>query len=116
MDTTLIKAIQKDSVKADVPTISTGDEVEVHQIIKEGNKERVQKFKGLVINVSGKTALEKMITVRKDSEGVAIEKIFPIHSPAIAKIEVLRSFKVRRANIGFIRSLTGKASRLKELK
>ncbi len=116
MDTNLIKAIQKDFVKDDVPTVRTGMEVEVHQIIKEGNKERIQKFRGLVINVSGKTDLERMITVRKDSDGIAIEKIFPIHSPMVAKIEVLRQFKVRRAHIGFIRKLTGKSARLKEVK
>jgi large subunit ribosomal protein L19 len=116
MDTNLIKAIQQDGVKSDTPVIRTGMEVEVHQIIKEGNKERIQKFRGLVIKTAGKTAIEKTITVRKETDGVGIEKIFPVQSPLVAKIEVIRQFKVRRANIGFIRKLTGKASRLKEVK
>lgn len=114
MDTTLIKAIQGEL--KEVPVIRTGMEVEVHQIIKEGNKERIQKFRGLVIKTAGKTAIEKTITVRKETDGVGIEKIFPVQSPLVAKIEVIRQFKVRRANIGFIRELTGKASRLKEVK
>jgi large subunit ribosomal protein L19 len=115
MDTKLINAIQGEL--KEVPTFRTGMEVEVHQIIKEGNKERIQKFRGLVIKTSGKTGIEKTITVRKEADaGVAIEKIFPVQSPLVAKIDVIRQFKVRRANIGFIRKLTGKSARLKEVK
>ncbi len=117
MDSTLIAAIQAGtSTKTDSPIIKTGMEIEVHQIIKEGEKERVQIFKGLVISSKGKTFLEKTITVRSEIDGIGIEKIFPINSPYIAKIVVLRQFKVRRKNIGYIRELTGKAARLKEIK
>ncbi|MDD2916479.1 MAG: 50S ribosomal protein L19 [Candidatus Gracilibacteria bacterium] len=116
MDAALIKVIQQGSVTDERAEIVTGMEVEVHQIIKEGNKERIQKFKGLVIKTHGKTTLDKTITVRKDVDGVGIEKIFPVYSPGVAKIEILRSFKVRRSNITFIRDLKGKAARLKEVK
>lgn len=113
---TLIRAIQAPFVKADVPQIRTGMEVEVHQTIKDGEKIRTQKFKGLVIHVRGKSPLEQTIVVRKVADGVGIEKIFAIHSPTITKIEVIRSFKVRHKNIAFIRALSGKAARLKEIK
>lgn len=117
MDATLISAIQASTqTKPDNSEINTGMEVEVHQIIKEGEKERIQIFRGLVISLKGKTALDKVITVRTDIDGIGIEKIFPINSPFIAKIVVLRQFKVRRKNIGYIRGLTGKAARLKEIK
>lgn len=116
MDSKLIEIIQQDSIKDERAEIKTGMEVEVSIIIKEGAKERIQKFKGLVIKTHGKTKLDKTIVVRKDVDGVGIEKIFPIYSPAVQKIEVLRSFKVRRNNITFIRGLRGKAARLKEVK
>ncbi len=116
MDATLIQAIQADAIKTDVPLIETGMEVEVHQIIKDGEKERIQLFRGLVIMTKWKTALDKVMTVRATVDGIGIEKIFPIHSPFIQKIIVLRKFKVRRKKIGFIRELTGKAARLKEIK
>jgi large subunit ribosomal protein L19 len=117
MDATLIAAIQAStSTKTDTPTYKTGMEVEVHQIIKEGEKERIQLFRGLIIAMRGKTHLDKVITVRTDIDGIGIEKIFPINSPFISKIVVLRQFKVRRKNIGYIRELTGKAARLKEIK
>ena len=115
-NTTLIHAIQASAVKDDVQKFRTGMEVEVHQIIREGDKERIQKFRGLIISTRGATALDAVITVRADMDGIGIEKIFPVNSPFIAKIEVLRQFKVRRANIGYIRDLTGKAARLKEIK
>ncbi len=116
MDATLIQAIQAGAAKTDLPTLATGMEVEVHQIIKEGEKERIQMFKGLIISMRGKSALDKVITVRANLDGIGIEKIFPVNSPYISKIVVLRRFKVRRKNIGYIRELTGKAARLKEIK
>ena len=116
MDATLIAQIQAGAEKTDNPILATGMEVEVHQIIKDGDKERTQIFRGLIISMRGKTALDKVITVRADIEGIGIEKIFPINSPYIAKIVVLRRFKVRRKNIGYIRELSGKAARLKEIK
>ncbi len=112
----LISEIQAPFVKEGIPQVRTGMEVEVHQTIKDGEKSRIQKFRGLVIHTRGKSALEKTIVVRKDVDGIGIEKIFSIHSPTIAKIEVLRQFKVRRKNIAFIRDLTGKAARLKEVR
>lgn len=112
----LVRAVQAPFIKADLPQIRTGMEVEVHQTIKEGEKSRTQKFKGLVIHTRGKSPLEQTIVVRKVADGIGIEKIFAIHSPTISKIEVLRSFKVRHKNISFIKALRGKAARLKEIK
>lgn len=116
MDTTLITQIQAGAQKDNLPVLETGMEIEVHQIIREGEKERIQKFRGLIISMRGKTPLERMITVRSDVEGIGIERIIPVNSPFIAKIEVLRKFKVRRNNIAYIRELSGKAARLKEIK
>jgi large subunit ribosomal protein L19 len=116
MDSTLIQAIQASATKDNIPVLETGMEIEVHQIIREGDKERIQKFRGLIISMRGASPLSRMITVRADIDGIGIEKIFPVNSPMIAKIEVLRRFKVRRNNIGYIRNLTGKAARLKEIK
>lgn len=117
MDSTLISAIQASTqAHKDIPLLKTGMEVEVHQIIKEGEKERTQIFRGLIIAQRGKTDLDKVITVRASIDGIGIEKIFPVQSPFIGKIVVLRQFKVRRKNIGYIRELTGKAARLKEIK
>jgi large subunit ribosomal protein L19 len=116
MDATLISQIQAGAKKDDMPNLETGMEVQVHQIIREGEKERIQKFRGLIISMRGKSPLERMITIRSDVDGIGIERIIPINSPFIAKIEVLRKFKVRRNNIKYIRGLTGKAARLKEIK
>lgn len=112
----LIRAIQAPFMAANRPQIRTGMEIEVSQRITEGEKSRIQKFRGLVITVHGKSPLEQTIIVRKDVGGIGVEKIFAIHSPTVENIEVLRRFKVRRKNIGFIRALTGKAARLKEIK
>ena len=90
--------------------------IEVYQKIKEWSKERIQRFKGVVIKTAGKSTLEKTITVRRKVGAFAVEKIFAIHSPTIEKIEVLRQFKVRRKSIKYIRNLTGKAARLKEIR
>ncbi len=112
----LIKTIQEGFLQENRPEIKTGMEIEVHQIIKEWNKERIQKFKGLVIKTAGKSALEKTITVRRKVWAFGVEKVFAIHSPTIKQIDVIRQFKVRRKSIKFIRDLTGKAARLKEVK
>ncbi len=111
----LIKKVQAGFLK-DRPEIKTGMEVEIQQIIKEWNKERIQKFKGLVIKTAGKSALEKTMTVRRKIGAFGVEKIFAVHSPTIKDITILREFKVRRKSIKFIRELTGKAARLKEVK
>ena len=112
----LIKKIQEPFMQKDREQIKTGMEVEVHQIIKEGNKERIQKFKGLVIKTAGKSPLEKTITVRRKIWAFGVEKVFPIHTSNIQKIDILRQFKVKRKSIKFIRELTWKAARLKEVR
>jgi large subunit ribosomal protein L19 len=112
----LINTIQESFLQEGREQIRTGMEVEVHQIIKEGNKERIQKFKGLVIKTAGKSALEKTITVRRKIGAFGVEKVFAIHSSTIKEIDIIRQFKVRRKSIKFIRDLTGKAARLKEVK
>lgn len=112
----LIKKIQEPFVKEWMPEIKTWMEVEVYQIIREWNKERVQRFKGIVIKTAWKTDLERTITVRRKVWAFGVEKIFAIHSPNIEKIEVLRQFKVRKKSIKFIRELTWKAARLKEVR
>jgi large subunit ribosomal protein L19 len=112
----LIKTVQESFLQEGREQIRTGMEVEVHQIIKEGSKERIQKFKGLVIKTAGKSALENTITVRRKVGAFGVEKVFAIHSPTIKQIVIIRQFKVRRKSIKFIRDLTGKAARLKEVK
>jgi large subunit ribosomal protein L19 len=112
----IVKAVQAPFLQEGREQIRTGMEVEVYQILKEGNKERVQRFKGLVIKTAGKSALENTITVRRKIGAFGVEKVFSIHSSTIQKIEILRQFKVRRKSIKFIRDLTGKAARLKEIK
>ena len=112
----IIKKVQADFLQEGREEIKTGMEVEVYQIIKEGWKERIQRFKGLVIKTAGKSALENTITVRRKIGAFGVEKVFSIHSSTIQKIDILRQFKVRRKSIKFIRDLTGKAARLKEVK
>jgi large subunit ribosomal protein L19 len=112
----LIKKVQASFLQEGREQIRTGMEVEVHQVIKEGGKERIQKYKGLVIKTAGKSALEKTITVRRKIGAFGVEKVFPIHSSTIQQIDIIRQFKVRRKSIKFIRDLTGKAARLKEVK
>ncbi len=112
----IIKAIQAPFLQENREQIKTGMEIEVYQIIKEGSKERVQRFKGLVIKTAGKSALEKTITVRRKIGAFGVEKVFSVHSSTIQKIDIIRQFKVRRKSIKFIRDLTGKAARLKEVR
>ena len=101
--------------KDSVPEMKAGYLVAVHQKIKEGNKERIQIFQGTVIKVNAGHGVDSTFTVRKISEGVGVEKIFPIHSPTIVKIDVLRAHKVRRAKLNYLRDLSGKALRMKEI-
>lgn len=114
--TQLISQIQGDSTSLKDQNYETGMEVIVHQVMKEGGKERIQKFRGLIISTRGSTPLDRMITVRTTMDGIGVEKVFPVNAPNIKEIEILRRFKVRRKNIGYIRDLTGKAARLKEIK
>ena len=108
MSQQLLNAVTKSYMKTDIPEFRAGDTVKV------GEKERIQVFEGLVIYRHGKEGISATFTVRKMSSGVGVEKIFPLHSPMIAKIEVVRLGKVRRAKLSYIRSLSAKAARIKE--
>lgn len=117
MDAQLVTHIQALASKRDLttlPDIRTGMQVEVHQRITEGEKTRIQIFKGLVIRTGGKTAGEKSFMVRRTTGGVGIEKIFPLACPTIEKVDIIRQYKVRRKNLFYMRDLSGKAARLKE--
>jgi large subunit ribosomal protein L19 len=103
------------SLKRDFPKFDSGDNIAVNYKIVEGNKERIQTFKGDVIQISGATTT-KTFTVRKISNGVGVERIFPFNSPAIVEIEVLKRGKVRRARLFYLRKLVGKKARIKERK
>ena len=111
----LLKKLYASQTENELQEFKTGMEVEVSQTIKEWGKERVQKFKGLIIKTAGKTPMEKTITVRRKIGAFGVEKIFAIASPSIQKIEIIRQFKVKRKSIKFIRNLTGKAARLREV-
>jgi len=100
-------------IGAEMPAFKSGDTISVHYKIREGNKERIQIFKGVVIQIKG-TGNNKRFTVRKVSNNVGIERIFPMNSPFIEKVEVNRLGKVRRARIYYLRDLTGKKARIKE--
>ena len=106
--------IEKEYLKESVDSFRIGDTVRVHLRILEGEKERVQVFQGVVIRRRGGSVVATF-TVRKHSYGVGVERIFPLHSPRIEKIEVVRSGRVRRAKLYFLRKLRGKAARLKEI-
>jgi large subunit ribosomal protein L19 len=108
----LIQAITKSYLK-DVPQFAPGDTLKVYVKIKEGARERVQMFEGLCIKRQG-GGISETFTVRKISYGIGVERTFPVHTPSIEKIEVARHGKVRRAKLNYIRSLSAKASRIKE--
>ena len=110
----IIKNIESAQLKAEVPQFRVGDTVRVHGKIKEGNRERIQIFEGVVIKRQGGSNRETF-TVRKFSNGVGVEKTWPLHSPIVEKIEVVRRGKVRRAKLYYLRSRVGKAARVKEL-
>ncbi len=107
------ETFQKSQLKA-MPDIRPGDTVKVHQKIKEGDKERIQIFEGIVIARKHGKGISSTITVRKVVEGVGVERILPVHSPSIAKIEVVKSGKVRRAKLYYLRTAKGKKARLKK--
>ena len=113
MSQQLIDAITNEYMKQDVPEFRPGDNVKVHVRIKEGEKERIQVFEGLVIKRRG-GGISETYTVRKMSNGVGVERTFPVHSPMVAQIEVVRRGKVRRAKLNYIRSLSAKKARIKE--
>ena len=110
----VIKAIEYEQLKNAIPEIKVGNKVRVHVRIKEGNKERIQVFEGIVIKKQG-GGLNETFTVRKISYGVGVEKTFLIHSPLVEKVEVVRVGKARRAKLYYLRERTGKASKTKEM-
>lgn len=110
----LIKAFTNEQLKSDVPQFKIGDTVKVHNKIKEGNRERIQIFEGTVIAKRG-GGISESFTVRRVAYGVGVEKTFPLHSPNVAKVDVVRSGKVRRAKLYYLRGRSGKSAKLKEI-
>ena len=109
----IIKEIEQEQLKAEVPQFRVGDTVRVHARIKEGEKERIQVFEGVVIKIKG-GGIRETFTVRKTSGGVGVEKTWPLHSPTLEKIEVIRKGKVRRAKLNYLRDRVGKKAKVKE--
>jgi len=108
-----IQQLEREAMRLDLPQFAAGDTVKVHVKIKEGEKERIQIFQGVVISKRGSKS-NATFTVRKVSYGIGVERIFPLHSPIIHKIEVVFRGRVRRAKIYYLRKLRGKAARIKE--
>ena len=109
----LIQELTQEQLRSDLPSFRPGDTVRVHVKVIEGTRERIQVFEGVVISVKG-SGLSRMITVRKISHGVGVEKILPINSPLIKKIEIVKRGNVRRSKLYYLRERSGKAARLKE--
>ena len=109
----IIRAIEQQQIKQDIPDFNVGDNVKVHYRITEGNRERIQVFQGDVIRRQGASSRETF-TVRKISFSVGVERTFPVHSPKIEKIEIARRGKVRRAKLYYLRDKVGKAAKIKE--
>ncbi len=112
--TEIIRNIEKEQLKPEVDQFSVGDTVKVYGKIKEGNRERIQVFEGIVLKRQGGSNRETF-TVRKFSNGVGVEKTWPLHSPNVEKIEVVRYGKVRRAKLNYLRGRVGKRAKVKEL-
>lgn len=110
----IIKSIEAEQLKAEVPQFRVGDTVRVYGKIKEGNRERVQVFEGIVLKRQGGSSRETF-TVRKFSNGVGVEKTWPLHSPNVERVEVVRRGKVRRAKLNYLRGRVGKRAKVKEL-
>ena len=110
----IIKKIEAEQLKESVPEFNVGDTVRVHAKIKEGNRERIQVFEGTVLKKQGGST-RATFTVRKNSNGVGVEKTWPLHSPNVEKVEVVRRGKVRRAKLNYLRDRVGKAAKVKEL-
>ena len=109
----LMQVVEDKNMKTNVDPFGVGDTVKVHVVIKEGDKERIQIFQGDVIAKRGR-GLDASFTVRKISFGIGVEKIFPLHSASVRKVEIIRSTKVRRAKLYYLRGLKGKAARLRD--
>ena len=110
----IIRNIEAAQMREDAPKFRVGDTVRVHAKIKEGNRERVQVFEGVVLKKQGGSSRETF-TVRKNSNGIGVEKTWPVHSPFVDNIEVVRKGKVRRAKLYYLRDRVGKAAKVKEL-
>lgn len=108
-----LKLIANDSLKTEVPQFSIGDTVRVHVKIREGERERIQMFEGTVIAKKG-SGVSETFTVRRVSYGVGVERVFPIHSPNVAKVDVIRHGRVRRSKLYYLRDRVGKAAKVKE--
>lgn len=113
MTNKVLEKVQQKYKREDVPEINPGDTVRVHVKIREGDKERLQAFEGIMI-ARNNSGVSETITIRKISFGTGVERIFPLHAPVVSKIECVRHAKVRRAKLYFMRKLRGKAARLKE--
>ncbi|MDP4181116.1 MAG: 50S ribosomal protein L19 [Bacillota bacterium] len=109
----IIKAIENEQLKTDLPQLNVGDTVRVHVKVKEGNKERLQAFEGTIIGKKGE-GLRETFTVRRISYGVGVERIFPVHSPKLDHIDLIRKGKIRRAKLYYLRDRVGKAAKVKE--
>ena len=109
----LVKVLSEQQLKSDLPTLKIGDTVKVHAKIKEGNRECIQVFEGIII-AKKHAGVNQTVTVRRISYGVGVEKTFPVHSPNVAKFEVVRSGKVRRAKLYYLRGRVGKAAKIAE--
>lgn len=110
----ILEMLEKRDLKTDLPALQAGNTVRVHVRVVEGKKERIQVFEGVVIGLKGNRAHRSM-TVRKISNGVGVERVFPLNSPIIERIEVMQRGKVRRAKLHYLRDLSGKAARLHEI-
>ena len=110
-----LATIMREGLKTDLPQFRPGDTVRVNVRVREGDKERLQAFEGVVIGRKG-AGIQETFTVRKISAGVGVERIFPVHSPNVSGVEVVRKGKVRRAKLYFLRRLAGKATRIREKK
>ena len=113
MDASILRELTSDQLKTDLPEFGAGDTVRIHVRVIEGDKERTQIFEGTVIQRRG-SGIQETFTVRKISQGIAIERIFPLHSPRIAKIERMREGRVRRARLFYLRGRKGRAARIRE--
>lgn len=109
----IIKMIENEQLKSNLPVMNIGDTVRVHVKVKEGNRERLQAFEGIVIGRKG-VGLRETFTVRRISYGVGVERIFPVHSPRIDHIDIVRRGRVRRAKLYYLRDRVGKASKVRE--
>ncbi len=113
MDASILSEITADQIKTDIPDFGAGDSVRIHLRVIEGEKERIQIFEGNIIQRRG-SGIHATFTVRKVTQGIAVERIFPLHSPRISRIEITRRGRVRRARLFYLRSRKGRSARIRE--